>query len=337
MIISPDTSSKLAIDAKSIDGLHLMAKNNPDEALQKVAQQFEALFMHMLLKSMREATPKDGLFDSQQTQFFTQMYDQQLAQHISTKGMGIADMMVQQLTRANNSILSETSISKADAILSTIQTINQSSPAAKGHPNDQSEQLWPNPQTLPNSVALPKRDDSVPSRHVLTSHTEEAQSRKISSHKKEFIDRLLPHANAVSQSTGIPPYFMLAQAALESGWGKHEIRRADNSISHNLFGIKAGANWKGEVIETVTVEYINGLPQKIVDKFRAYKSYAEGFNDYAKLLLDNPRYAKVLNSPDAATFANGLQRAGYATDPLYADKIIRILNSDALLQSRELI
>ena len=103
-----------------------------------------------------------------------------------------------------------------------------------------------------------------------------------------------------------------------------------------MFGIKAGLSWKGDVVETVTTEYVGGVPQKVIEKFRAYNSYAEAFNDYAKLLLDNPRYAKVLKSTDAATFANGLQRAGYATDPLYAEKLIRILNSE-ILQNRQLI
>lgn len=336
MIISPDISSKLAIDTKSIDDLHLMAKQNPDEALQKVAQQFEALFMQMLLKSMREATPKDGLFDSQQTQFFTQMYDQQLAQHISTKGIGIADMMVQQLTRASHSIEPQTLINQTDAILSTINSINNSSLVTDGHPNDKSGQLWPGTQVSFNTDTPVYKFNLPVEELIATAQMGNTPLNKLSNHSTDFIDKLLPHAKIASQSTGIPPHFMLAQAALESGWGKHEIRHADNSPSYNLFGIKAGANWKGDVVETVTTEYINGAPQKMVEKFRAYSSYAEGFNDYAQLLLDNPRYTKVLKSTDAATFANGLQRAGYATDPMYADKLIRILNSETL-QNRELI
>lgn len=335
MVISPDISSKLAVDAKSIDDLHLMAKQNPDEALQKAAQQFEALFMNMLLKSMREATPKDGLFDSQQTQFYTQMYDQQLAQHLSTKGIGIADMMVQQLARANKSIETQTTISHTDAILSAINSNNQPPGVKDGHPNDKSEQLWTSHLNPSNAAMLPgKINPSVDA--FLAPIPLEAQQKKLSNHSTDFIDKLLSHAKIVSQSTGIPPHFMLAQAALESGWGKHEILRADNNPSYNLFGIKAGANWKGDTVDKVTTEYVNGVPQKVVEKFRAYSSYAEGFNDYANLLLDNPRYAKVLKSTDAATFANGLQRAGYATDPMYAEKLIRILNSEAL-QNREFI
>ncbi|MDH5480504.1 MAG: rod-binding protein, partial [Nitrosomonas sp.] len=97
MINAYDISSKLAIDSRSVDDIRLLSKNNPDKALLEAAKQFEALFLNMLLKSMREATPKDGLMDSQQTQFYTQMYDQQLAQTLSEKGIGLADMMVQQL------------------------------------------------------------------------------------------------------------------------------------------------------------------------------------------------------------------------------------------------
>lgn len=335
MVISPDISSKLAVDAKSIDDLHLMAKQNPDEALQKAAQQFEALFMNMLLKSMREATPKDGLFDSQQTQFFTQMYDQQLSQHLSTKGIGIADMMVQQLTRANKAIESQTSISHTDTIISAVNSSNQPPVVKEGHPNDKSEQLWPSVLNSSNAVT-PAGKMNPSAEAFLVPIPLETQLKKLSNHSTDFIDKLLSHAKIVSQSTGIPPHFMLAQAALESGWGKHEIRHADDSPSYNLFGIKAGANWKGDVVEKVTTEYVNGAPQKVVEKFRAYNSYAEGFSDYANLLLDNPRYAKVLKSTDAATFANGLQRAGYATDPLYAEKLIRILNSETL-QNREFI
>ncbi|MDV6341301.1 flagellar assembly peptidoglycan hydrolase FlgJ [Nitrosomonas sp. Is24] len=335
MVISPDISSKLAVDAKSVDDLHLMAKKNPDEALQKVAQQFEALFMNMLLKSMREATPKDGIFDSQQTQFFTQMHDQQLAQKISTKGIGIADMMVQQLSRNNKSIEPQTSIGQTNTILSAINSIQQA-PLVEGmHPNDQSGQLWSIHQTSSNVVMPAGKIDSAIEGFTAPIQTD-VQKKSAPSQSGNFIDKLLPHAKIASESTGIPPNFMLAQAALESGWGKHEIRHADNSPTHNLFGIKAGANWKGDVVEKTTTEYINGVPQKAIEKFRAYSSYAEGFNDYAKLLMDNPRYAKVLNSTDAATFANGLQRAGYATDPMYAEKLMRILNSEKL-QNREFI
>ena len=144
-----------------------------------------------------------------------------------------------------------------------------------------------------------------------------------------FQERLAGHAEEASRSTGIPAKFMLAQAALESGWGKKEILAADGSTSHNLFGIKAGNGWKGRVVEAVTTEYVNGVPQKRVEKFRAYDSYADSFRDYANLLRSNPRYQSVLaNATDVAGFAQGLQRAGYATDPNYAAKLTNIITQN---------
>jgi flagellar protein FlgJ len=122
---------------------------------------------------------------------------------------------------------------------------------------------------------------------------------------------------------------MLGQAALETGWGKRQIKNADGSNSHNLFGIKAGPGWTGKVATAVTTEYVNGVPRTKVEKFRAYDTPADSFKDYAKLITTNPRYEKVLASAnDAAGFAHGLQRAGYATDPLYAAKLSRIIRNN---------
>ena len=140
------------------------------------------------------------------------------------------------------------------------------------------------------------------------------------------MQRLLPHAQAASAGTGIPARFMLGQAALETGWGKAEIRGADGQNSHNLFGIKAGAGWKGQTVDIVTTEYVNGKPQKQVESFRAYDSYADAFRDYANLLRGNARYQNVIaQGQDAAGFAQGLQQAGYATDPKYAQKLMSVI------------
>lgn len=281
----------LAVDVQSVDKLRLQAKQDPDKALKEVAQQFEVLFMNMMLKSMREATPKDGMFDSEQTKFYTSMLDMQYAQSLSAKGIGLADVMIKQLTR---SVVTPEGLQSLQDMDASMSTLNSSSvpPSSSG-----------------TSAPLP------------------------ASQTQDFVNTLWPHAQAVSQATGIPAQFMVAQAALESGWGKHEIRRADGSPSFNVFGIKAGRSWSGPVAETVTTEYVNGVAQKSVEKFRAYSSYAEGFRDYANLLLNNPRYAAVLEQQDAAGFARGLQQAGYATDPMYADKLMRILNGNVLRNS----
>ena len=148
-----------------------------------------------------------------------------------------------------------------------------------------------------------------------------------------FVQQHDAAARKAEAATGIPATFMVSQAALETGWGRKEIKHADGTPSFNLFGIKAGSNWKGPVAEVKTTEFINGQPQTVMAKFRAYGSYAESFADYARLMKDNPRYAGVVANPGTATgFAQGLQKAGYATDPQYADKLAKVINTTLRLQ-----
>jgi flagellar protein FlgJ len=160
-----------------------------------------------------------------------------------------------------------------------------------------------------------------------------ASPAKTSGSAAEFVQQHSGAAQAAERQTGIPAAFMVAQAAHESGWGRREIRNADGSSSHNLFGIKAGANWKGPVAEVTTTEYVNGQAKKVTAKFRAYGSHAESFADYARMISTSPRYTGVMaNSSSAAGFAQNLQRAGYATDPAYADKLARTINTTLRLQ-----
>jgi flagellar protein FlgJ len=158
-------------------------------------------------------------------------------------------------------------------------------------------------------------------------------SSKITPREAGFLNEHQSAARAAEVQSGIPAAFMVAQAAHESGWGRHEIKNADGSSSFNLFGIKAGAHWKGPVAEVTTTEYIDGVARKVVAKFRAYASYADSFSDYAKMIKDSPRYAQVVASAGSAQgFAQGLQRAGYATDPAYADKLTKVINTTLRLQ-----
>lgn len=160
-----------------------------------------------------------------------------------------------------------------------------------------------------------------------------APGGKVSQRQADFLQSHHRHAQAAEAQTGIPATFMVAQAAHETGWGRHEIRHADGTPSFNLFGIKAGANWKGKVAEVTTTEFIDGAPRKVTAKFRAYDSYAESFSDYAALMKNSPRYAGVMaDARSAQGFAQGLQRAGYATDPAYADKLTRVINTTLRLQ-----
>lgn len=151
--------------------------------------------------------------------------------------------------------------------------------------------------------------------------------------QEEFLRMHTEAAAGAEAETGIPAAFMVAQAAHESGWGKREIRNADGTSAHNLFGIKAGAGWTGKVTQVMTTEVVDGQPRKVMAKFRAYASYDDSFRDYAQLMKNNPRYAKVVAAGNSAQgFAQGLQRAGYATDPAYADKLTRVINTTLRMQ-----
>ncbi|MFI4939094.1 MAG: flagellar assembly peptidoglycan hydrolase FlgJ [Burkholderiales bacterium] len=285
-------TDSLAIDANRLNGLRLAAKQNSPEALKAASKQFEALFLNMMLKSMRDATPQDGPMDSDQSRMFTTMLDQQRAQSMANRGIGLADALVRQLSGTAGSQVSQKASVKALA-----------------------------PALTP---LVPKADVG----HAAPPATHVSKPKPLqSAHVKAFQDRLGQQAEQASQVTGIPAKFMLGQAALESGWGKREIKAADGSASHNLFGIKATSGWTGKVVEAHTTEYLNGVPQTKLEKFRVYDSYADAFHDYARMLSKNPRYGAVLaNSHDATSFAQGLQRAGYATDPHYAAKLASIIN-----------
>jgi flagellar protein FlgJ len=280
---SNNISGSLAVDVKGLSDLKMAASQNSPEALKGAAKQFEALFMNMIMKSMRDASQQDGMFDNEQTKMYTSMLDQQVSQSLANRGVGLADMLVRQLSSR---------VSGIDGL--------------------------PMPINKAQADALLNSDPAVG--NIKSSTTQPSSV-------KSFQDQMTPHAEEASRATGIPAKFMLGQAALESGWGRREIKGADGTPSHNLFGIKATSGWKGKVVEAATTEYVNGVPETRMEKFRAYDSYADSFRDYAKLLSSNPRYESVLaNSRDAASFAHGLQRAGYATDPNYAAKLTRIIN-----------
>lgn len=153
------------------------------------------------------------------------------------------------------------------------------------------------------------------------------------SNSEQFVRKHLSSAQAAEAESGIPAAHILGQAALESGWGKREIRMPDGSSSHNLFGIKAGPSWKGKVAEVTTTEYINGTAHKVTARFRAYDSYEDAFKDHSRLLSKSARYSQTVAQADTAQeFAKGLQKSGYATDPAYANKLTQVINTTLRLQ-----
>ncbi|ANS43527.1 flagellar assembly peptidoglycan hydrolase FlgJ [Serratia inhibens] len=283
--------SGAAYDAQALNGLKRDAAADPQGNLKQVAQQVEGMFVQMMLKSMRAALPQDGVLSSDQSRLYTSMYDQQIAQQMSQKGLGLADMMVKQMANAN-AVPSETvGMSPMALDNDVLQTL----------PNQALEQMI--------RRAVPKAPAASP----------------LSLNNGNFVARLSIPARVASEQSGIPHQLIVAQAALESGWGQREIPTADGSPSYNLFGIKAGGSWDGPVTEITTTEFEQGAAKKIKARFRVYGSYVEAIADYVKLLTNNPRYADVAAARSPEQAAHALQQAGYATDPQYANKLVSVI------------
>jgi peptidoglycan hydrolase FlgJ len=279
----------------SIAELRSAAARDPKAAIRETAKQFEALFMQQLMKSMREATMSSGMLDNSGSQLGTEMLDTQYANKMSGLPGGLAAAIARQLERQLGS-----GAAQALAAPPAAAAAGAATGAAAASP------------------------DATP----------------LSSRQIDFIRTHQDAARAAESVSGIPAAFTVAQAAHESGWGQREIRNADGTSSHNLFGIKAGPGWTGPVAEITTTEYVGGEAQKVTAKFRSYASYGESFRDYARLMKESPRYAGVVaqaaqapaSAASAQGFAHGLQRAGYATDPAYADKLGRLINTTLRMQ-----
>ena len=315
-----DLSSKFALDTNSLGDLKQSAKAGSPEALKGAATQFESMFVNMMMKSMRDATPQDGMMDSQETKTFTSMLDQQMSQKMAKRGIGLADVLVRQLTVQQ----------KGQQLM---QDMNKQTLGIGGEQQAGSAALrmQNGPDSMPTDGAASAGASGV------TGSARGTDNANKPAHVRAFQEKLADAAEEAEQTTGVPAKFMMGQAALETGWGRRVIRNADGSSSNNLFGIKAGAGWKGKVAQVTTTEVIDGQPHKVVAKFRAYASYQESFRDYAQMMKDNPRYSKVVAAGNSAEgFAQGLQRAGYATDPAYAAKLTRVINTTLRMQRASL-
>jgi flagellar protein FlgJ len=328
-ILEPAMTTSAAVpsifDINNLTALKVGAKQDDPAALKAAAQQFEALFVQMMLKSMRDATPQDGAFDSDQTRMYQSMLDQQLAQVMSSKGtLGLAAMIEKQLTRSDAGPVTFKGglpLTPPPKYLPLDGGSNRFIPLDNGRT---SPRVFPTdriPVNPGSGAAVPTAPATAPPPGADASTSPAARA---------FVANVWPQAADASRITGIPPHFLVAHAALETGWGRSEPRYADGRPSYNLFGIKAGRSWTGPTVDATTTEYVGGVAQRQTERFRAYGSYAEGFRDYANLLVSNPRYAGVLGSQDAATFSRGLQQAGYATDPMYGDKLARIIGGNSL-------
>ncbi|MCK6262649.1 flagellar assembly peptidoglycan hydrolase FlgJ [Vibrio sp. ZSDE26] len=265
-------------------------------ALTAAAKQFEAIFTSMLFKSMRDANSsfESGLMDSQNQQFYRQMLDDQMSSELSSSGsLGLADMIVAQLSTG---------------------TIENQNAAAQ---NANFEEIMDKVQ---------KNRDLRESAPVTASATETAKSAQPTSFDspESFVASMKPYATQAAKALGVDSSLLLAQAALETGWGQ-KITQNSNGSSNNLFNIKADRSWKGDKVATQTLEYHSGVPVKEHAAFRSYDSFQDSFNDYVRFLNQNPRYSTALQQTGSSeAFIHGIHKAGYATDPLYAEKILNV-------------
>ncbi len=300
------STQQLAAGGAGLDALRATARKDPKGAIREVAKQFESLFMQELMKSMRASTMATGMLDNQATEMATGMLDQQYATQLAGIPGGLADAIARQLERQMGVPASGArGGAGAGAVTGAARWTPVASAGAAGAAAGAYRAV-----AAESATATP------------------AAAAGTGGNAARFVERHRASAEAVAAQSGIPAEFMLAQSAHETGWGRREIRAADGSNSHNLFGIKAGGNWNGPVVVTTTTEVINGRAQKVQAAFRAYGSYEESFRDYAKLISGSPRYAGVMQrTNDAQAFATGLQRAGYATDPDYAAKLGRVIQT----------
>lgn len=277
-------------DFNHFAGLRAAADNRDPAALREVASQFEALFLQTMLKSMREASLGDPLFGNSD-------------QHEMYQGM-----MDQQLAL---DMASGKGIGLADMLVRQLGG------------EDASKLTQPQPQPQPQTQTQPQTQPQTQS--------PTAKASPAWSDPKEFARDVWPHAERAGRKLGVAPEAIVAQAALETGWGKHVMPDKEGSSSFNLFGIKASGGWSGEQVSKQTLEFEDGVPRRQTAKFRAYTDVAATFDDYTRFLSDNPRYSNVRgHGNDAAGFASALQTSGYATDPDYADKITRVLDSPTM-------
>ena len=341
----------------------LKQTGDQQQTLQRVAQQFEALFVHMLLKQMREASFGDGLFDSEQSAFYRDMFDAQLAQHVGGQaGLGIAQLLVQQLSAAVPNVsqaapaaqveatqalafaprsTAESSSGGVDRVRQTDTAPAQSAaPLATqadavlsiAGPGPLPDQQPAPPVQWPTDVQALQLAAQAPAYTVMTDAGQNPGAAETTSDwqsPQQFLSQLQPFARQVESALGVPSEVLLAQATLETGWGRKLPRHPDGRSSFNLFGIKADARWPGERVTKRTLEFTQGAMRQQRAQFRAYASPHESFQDYASFLQGNPRYAQALSvAQDPGAYLQALQNAGYASDPNYARKILSLVESE---------
>lgn len=347
------------LDPNSLNSIKAMGRDRDPQAVKEVAKKFEGLLVQQMLKSMREANDvfsEGNYLDSQTTRFHRDMLDQQMVINLTSgKGIGLADHFYQQIMQNHGSgMRAENDVQgKAGLALSDLPARPVAASEGSGLPGataDNTDMLnnWINDfMRMTHNVQMAESDETGPQELPVTAVnyalipqllnkapiTSQAVGKKasISASQENFVMMLKPHAQKAAAELNINPDVLIAQVALETGWGKHVIHDRNGNNSFNLFNIKAGGQWQGDKVNVNTLEYRNGIAAQEKSDFRKYQSYADSFSDYVRLMKNSSRYEKALAAgTNSAAYAEALQSAGYATDPAYAKKIKSLLNSDAI-------
>lgn len=345
-------------DLGSLQSITALGKRDRGEALGEVARQFESFFVSQMLKGMRAANSlmsADDPFQTQEMQFRQQMLDDQLGISLTQgKGLGLAAMIEQAMRQQFRVADSPGSPAGGSADIGETAAIEarrlSGTPVQVPPIPSSADQPMPVPAALPPApgavaaVATPAPELPLPS--VLQEVVEAigpavdavrervAALRERFSDKKSFVEALAPHARQAARRLGVDHRILIAQAALETGWGQSILGDSAGRSSMNLFNIKAGSYWQGPSVGVTTLEFRDGVPRPERARFRAYGSFAESFGDYATLLLGNGRYRQAIdNAADPAAFVQGLSRGGYATDPAYASKILRLFRDPVIAEA----
>ncbi len=296
----------------SFDGFQQMraqARSGDSEALSGAAKQFESVFVQMMLKAMRDTVPEGGLFDSETSDFYEGMFDQQISLNIANgKGMGLAEVIERQMSGMQGG-------------------------APEAHVSGQLAPLTMperSPFSALTSVNRPQAIDPARVNSRLLNHSNGVQARSARADRwapdspEAFAEALRPYAHSAAEKLGVSENLLIAQAALETGWGQKVMPRNDGGSSFNLFGIKANTSWEGDKASTATLEYRDGVALRERADFRAYTSFQQSFDDYVRFIHEQPRYTEALEASDDKGYVEALQQNGYATDPAYAEKILAV-------------
>lgn len=338
--MSISSKAEFFLNFQQFSDLKLGARNNFDDAGQAVAQQFEGLFVQQMLAAMRSAANLDTSQDSSYMDFYQEMYDKQLAHSIAKQGgLGVAELILQNMPGNNN-----LTVDGAEPV-NTATVPDLDLPRVKAvvlEPGTTAQQTAVVPDANVGSAMTPieavtEASSARTSRVVDDDFAEVARIERANlrwQNPDNFIADILPQAQLAADTLGVSARLLIAQSVLETGWGKHAMKLDDGRSSNNLFGIKAGPEWRGSSLQKESLELRDGVLQNQVSSFRVYASPAQSFADYVEFIRTNPRYRQALEmAGDDQAYIREIHKAGYATDPQYADKVLNILNGEVMQRS----